>query len=127
MKTAMGLALVVGLVSGPAVRAADSWEKVLNDRIAFLKETTEILKTVKDKKTAKAARPKLKKMGKKYAELARRSQKLTKPSQEEGRALQKKYQKKITAATAALKKETGRVKEVPGGKEALAELKAKGD
>jgi hypothetical protein len=28
---------------------------------------------------------------------------------------------------AALKKETGRVKEVPGGKEALAELKAKGD
>jgi hypothetical protein len=118
MKKTFALAAVLALCVGTTARAADSLEKVIKDSLALMKKATTILKTIKDKDSAKAATPKLKDIQKEGKKLQARQKKLPKPTPEEAMGLVK-YLKQIKEVQTSLQKEVERVKKVPGGKEAL--------
>jgi hypothetical protein len=125
MKTLIGLVGAFLLVPTAAIYAADDWDKLLQQQINLMNEANKILKTVKDKETSKAAVAKLKKLKVTADALAKKWQKMEKPSKDKAEELKKKYAPKLGDATKALLKEQERVKDVPGGKEVLKVLDMK--
>jgi hypothetical protein len=124
-KTVMlaGLFLLAGSAPG---RAADKdYEQLTEELIATLKSTTEVLATIKDEESAKAAAPKLRKIGGELRRLLKKGQDLGPPSKKQKEELKKKYRKDMEAAQERLREQLKRVQSVAGGKAALQELKGK--
>jgi hypothetical protein len=91
------LPLSVGLVflcagtgnAGPT--KASTYETVTKAMLKALSDLSDVLETVKDKETAKAAAPKIDKIADRFEALAKEAKKLGKPSKEEEEKL-KKYE-----------------------------------
>jgi hypothetical protein len=117
------LVLVCALfVAGSTGWAADTFESVTEEMIKGMNDAADLLTGIKDKQSADAAKPKLKTLGKKLADLKKRAEKLGKPTKEVEDKLKAKYEEKIKQAADRLLQETFRVANVEGGKEALKEL-----
>jgi hypothetical protein len=120
MKTTITLAgalILCGVVARPAA-GKDTKDKVMKDMLALMKKATQALTAIKDEKTAKAAHPKLDKIGKQRKAIKERFNKLG-LSKKEGADVIKKYAKEGEIQEAKLKKEVARVSKIPGGKAAL--------
>jgi hypothetical protein len=118
MRSAFRLAFAAVLLCGTASFAADTFESVLKEMSATMKELLTNLKSVKDADTAKAAIPKLKKTNEKGEELAKRLTKLGKPGKED-EALLKKFLDESQAFGKDLEKEMKRLKDVKGAEEVI--------
>jgi hypothetical protein len=126
MKTAIGLACVLALIwASTGLAAEDTPEEVAKAYIKFMEDVTKVLSTIKDKASAKAAVPRLKKLGARGESLRKRREKLDLTDDKEQKKLDKKYGKKFRKAKADLGKERQRVSKVEGGREALAVLEPK--
>ena len=106
----------------PPAAEKDSHEALVAEMIQALGKTIDLLETVKDKKTAAEARPRLREAGQGMRALQQRSAKLGKPSPEKEEELKKKYEDKLKALFKRLTEQVTRVAKVEGGKEALQEL-----
>jgi hypothetical protein len=103
----------------------DEFAQLTQDLIKTFQSATEILTAIKDEASAKAAAPKLKKIGEKLRDLHKKALELGQPTKEQKERLKKEYKEKMEAAQKSLKKELQRVQGVPGGKDALKELQEK--
>ena len=119
MRSAFRLAFVALLLCGTASFAADTFESVLKEMSATMKELLTTLKSVKDADTAKAAVPKLKKVNEKGEDVAKRLTKLGKPTKAEDEALLKKFIDESQAFGKDLETEMKRIKDVKGAEEVI--------
>src|SRR5262245_32303543 len=83
MRHAFRSALAVLLFCGTAALAADTFDSVVKEMTATMKEMIEILRSAKDADSAKAALPKLQKSDEKAKDLAKRLIKLGTPNNKE--------------------------------------------
>jgi hypothetical protein len=89
-----------------------------------MERMTTSLGTIKDEETAKAARPELRKAAEHFVTIRKKADILKPPTKEEKDRLEKEFRPKLDEATKKLLAEIGRVEPVPGGKEALKEIRA---
>ncbi len=126
MRTALGLGLAALLLGGAPGRTQDqpkdTYDSLVKETIATLKQTVDALKAVKDKPSAGEATPKLKKLGGQLQDVRKRLDKLGRPDAKKQEELQKKYGKELTDRLGALRSEAVRVQGVEGGPEALKGL-----
>lgn len=125
MKKSLVLAVAIGLFAGTAAQAADSFDKVIQDQIKFIKNITKVLTTIKDNDSAKAATPKLSALSAENKQLRDRAKKLGRPTMEQIEEIKTKYGKEMMALQKKLIAETTRVRKIDGGKDALAALEGK--
>lgn len=114
----LALLLVLLLVTG----CGDSPESLTRDSIATLNEVADVLATVKDRRTADAARPTLRQLGERWRDLQKRAGAVKQPTAGESKALQERYRPEMEAAMKRYFAEVQRLLQVPGGPEALREL-----
>jgi len=116
---------VLGLSSFVALdpQAGDgSFEGLVKETLSTVEDITKTLKTIKDRASAEAARPELKKAARLLLELRKKAEEWKQPNKEEKDRLAKEYAPKFEAAVKQLRAATIIVKAIPGGEEAIAEL-----
>jgi hypothetical protein len=118
------LAALVLLPAPLAFAGGDTAEAYFQDTVKVFKDAQSLLKTVKDGKTAAAARPKLLALGKRLEKLKGRGEKLEQDPAQKDRleGVAKKYQKELQATLNELAAEAGRVLGAPGAKAALGDV-----
>jgi hypothetical protein len=104
--------------------SATKFEEVVKEMLATLDKMSVALSAIKDAESAKAARPELKNSVARWQVLRKKAENMKLPSKEEKDRLEKEYRGKIVSAHKKLLGEIGRVRDVPGGKEALQEMRA---
>lgn len=125
MKTRIGMIGVL-LVAVAFVRAAQDTphEKALKQAVDSLDKIVATLKTIKDEDSAGAAKPELRKSAATFVDALAKGEKLDPPEKDEKERLKKLYKPKIEEALSKIMADSRRVLEIPGGKEALAEIGA---
>lgn len=108
-----------GQESGSEGRLADVIKEILDT----MDKLTTQLEGIKDEDTAKASKNDLKKSTGRWLEIRKKSEKMKPPSKEEKDRLEKEFKGKLQAAQKKLFAEIARVKTVPGGPEALKEIR----
>jgi hypothetical protein len=124
MRNAVVLGCALVLLGGSRALAEDTHESLTEEMLKTMDKANGILVTIKDKKTAEDARPKLREVGKTMQDLKKRADKLGKPPQKVEEQLTKKYKAKIEEAVKKMVTEANRVKDVEGGEAALKELQS---
>jgi hypothetical protein len=130
MKPSLLFATVVLGLSGFVVvdqqtgqQAGDgSYEGLIKDMLGTVDHITKTLQTIKDRDSADAARPELKKAAQTMLELRKKAEDWNQPNKDEKERLAEKYAKKLEAAVKQLRDQTIIAKNIPGGEEAVAEL-----
>jgi hypothetical protein len=117
------LTLAMLLPAGAGGGAAAAHDALVKDMLGDLEQIHKVLLTIKDEPSADAARPDLKKVALHLAELRKRAKEVKQPSKAEKDELEKRYKPKFDEALKKLRVESIRVKGVPGGPEALNEIK----
>ena len=114
--------LAAVLVSGCA---SDDAESMVKQTISAMDETAQVMSTVKDEASAKAAAPKLKELAERRRKIEEKVATVKTPPPAEQAELQKKYAARLTEVTTRLMQEAMRVSTVPGGKVALDAMDGK--
>jgi hypothetical protein len=118
---------LVTLVLVPVALAragGETAEALAQDMLKTLKEIKTLLATVKDQKTAEAARPQMLDLGKRLAKLMNREMILEKDPEQKKRLaeLKKNYQKEGKAILEDISREMKRVKDLPGVPKVLRDV-----
>jgi hypothetical protein len=100
----------------------DSFDSLTGAIIKQLGKVADTLASITDKKTAEAAKPKLSEVGKTIQDLQARLEKLGKPSEEEAKALEKKYKDDTLKIISRVQSEAVRLATVEGGTDILKEI-----
>ena len=115
---------ILVIAAGFAGAVQDSpHEKALKDAVASLDQIGATLKTIANEESAGAARPALKKSAAAFLEARAKGDKLPPPEKDEKERLKKIYKAKLEEALRKIRVESGRVEQIPGGREALEEIK----
>ena len=117
------LAVILATLAGAAQEAPPTHDEVVKQMLATLDKLTTTLEPIMNPQSAEAAKPELKKTAKSWLELRAKAEKLAPPTREEKTRLEKEYKGKIEAAQKKLFAEVFRVQNVPGGNEALKEIR----
>ncbi|MCS7045659.1 MAG: hypothetical protein NZO58_04820 [Gemmataceae bacterium] len=99
-------------------------DAVVRNMLDAIESITRTLTTVTDQESAAAAKGELAKIAKEWLALRAAAEKLPPPPREEKDRLEKEYKGKIEAAQLKLAAEVARVRNVPGGLEALQEIRS---
>ena len=109
MLRAFAVACVALAIVSTGCDSKPTYESLRKDGIATMKEMIEVLKGVKDEASAKAAKPKLDALGKKMETLEAESNKVEKPSAEEQKKLDEKFQEDMFKLVGELATEIDRI------------------
>ena len=96
-------------------------EKAVQDFIAAVNQATDILSGVTDEDSATFAGSRLQEVVRRLQTLAKLADELGRPTGDEAKMLQEKYEAPVKAATARLQKEASRVHAFPAAKKVLGE------
>jgi hypothetical protein len=118
LRIPLGLLLVVA--AGGCAR--DSLEAVRKEQVQTVKEAVELLQTVRDRDSADKARPRLKQLGERWRDLAKRRDALKAVSADEEALVKGKYGEEMGGLILRYAGDAVRVALVPGGAEALKEI-----
>ena len=118
--------ILVLFTLGGAVLAGDNdalqREELVKSMLATMDKMTKTLSGIRDQDTAKAAKDDLKKSVEEWRVLRKKADAAAPPPRAEADQLAKKYKDKMVEAQKQLVGQIARVQQVPGGKEALADL-----
>lgn len=114
------LVLVAGCDSAP------THDSVMEESVSSMEEMVAIMKTIKDKPSAEAAKPKLEALGDRMKELKAEADKLGKPSKEKEAELKKKYDDRMQKVFAELMGEGMRIGMNPELKDVMKDVKMDG-
>jgi hypothetical protein len=103
----------------------DNYETVLKQMLDAITRASGALAKVKDDESAKAAKPELEKISTEMADVQQRALKLGKPSDEQSKALEKKYGEQLRNAVKELDDQALRLKKESYGKDLVDILTAK--
>lgn len=84
-------------------------EDVMKGSLSCVKEMTDVMKTVKDEASAKAAAPKIKAIADRMKALGEEAKKMSEPSKEEAQRLKEKYEPQMKEAMSAFMGEVMRI------------------
>jgi len=125
MKNVMSLTVFVLVIAGlPAGDAPLSHEEVVKQMLASMDKITTTLTSITNEESAEAAKPGLRKAAKEWVALRAKVEKLPPPPREEKERLDKEYKEKLVTANKKLTAEKTRVDNIPGGPEALKEIRS---
>jgi len=116
---------LVLLVLGSAALAGDDAmqrEELVKSMLTTMDKMTKTLSGIRDEDSARAAKDNLKKSVEEWHVLRKKADAVPPPSKAEAEQLAKKYRDKMAAAQKQLVGQIARVQQVPGGREALADL-----
>lgn len=119
--SALLMACVAPAWSQPADRS-EAFEKLVKGMVGTLERISQSLAEIKDRETADAARPILRKSGEDFLALRKQAETLPPPPKEVKDRLAKLYRGKLEAVQKKILAEVVRVQRLPGGREALEEL-----
>jgi septal ring factor EnvC (AmiA/AmiB activator) len=126
MKPSLLFGAVFLVLSGFVVldpQAGDgTYEGLVKEILATVDQLTKTLKTVKDRDSAEAARPELRKAAKRMLDLRKKADEWKQPNKDQKDRLEKEYAPKLEAAVKELREVAAIVKSIPGGEEAVEEL-----
>jgi uncharacterized protein YnzC (UPF0291/DUF896 family) len=123
MKTRAGSMVILSLAVGfAAAQQASPYEQALQQVIDSFDTIGTTLKTIVDEETAAGAKPTLRKSSDAFLEARAKATKMQPPEKAEKERLEKTYKPKLEAAMKKMFTEVFRVKEIPGGKDALKEI-----
>jgi hypothetical protein len=105
-----------------SMTGCSSYASVQREQIAALKELTEILSTVKDEATMKAARAELEKRFQHFEQVAKKAKAMPRPSPEVQQQLEVELGPQKVRAFNNLHDEVRRITALPGGEEFLKGL-----
>jgi hypothetical protein len=114
------LSLAVGFVSA---QQSSPYEQALQQVIDSFDQIGTTLKTIVDEDSAAGAKPSLRKSSEAFLEARAKGAKMQPPEKAEKERLEKIYKPKLDAAMNKTYTEVFRVKEIPGGKDALKEIR----
>ena len=124
MKNVMSLTVFLLVTAGLSAGDAPlSHEDVVKQMLASMDKITMTLTSITNEASADAAKPGLRKAAKEWAELRAKVEKLPPPPREEKERLDKEYKEKLVTAKMRLTAEKTRVENIPGGPEALKEIR----
>jgi hypothetical protein len=123
MKNLLSVGVFVLSISMAPAGGEPSHEDVVKQMLAGLDKITMTLTTITNEESAEAAKPGLSKAAKEWVELRAKVEKLPPPPREEKERLEKEYKQKLETARKKLVAEQIRVQNIPGGPEALKEIR----
>jgi hypothetical protein len=127
MRAGLATATMVGVIAlvGGAHRQdkTATHDDVVKQMLGVLDKLSKSLTAINSQASADAARPELKKLAKEWMQTRQAAEKLPPPSREDKDRLEKEYKGKLEAAQKKLYGEVVRVRMVPGGPEALQEIR----
>jgi len=123
MKSLLSVGGLVLFISIAPAGGEPSHEDVVKQMLAGLDKITMTLTTITNEESAEAAKPELRKAAKEWVELRAKVEKLPPPPREEKERLEKEYKEKLVTARKKLVAEQIRVQNIPGGPEALKEIR----
>jgi len=97
-------------------------EQLKEQEIATMNEAVDVLETIKDEESAKAAAPKLMEIAGRVKDLKKQQNALGKPSKDEQEKLNKKFDNDRKAAHDRLVHEMVRIQRIPGAPDALKDV-----
>jgi hypothetical protein len=100
----------------------ETYEGLVKEMLTTVEQLTTTLKTIKDRPSAEAARPELKKSAEKMLQLHKKAEEWKQPNKEQLDKLKKEYSPKLEVAVKQLNELAVAVKSIPGGEEAVTEL-----
>lgn len=112
------------LVCGQAAQSEARLTDIVKELVDTMDKLTVQLATIKDEDSARASRDELKKAVGRWLETRKKAEKLKPPSKQEKDQLEKEFKGKLQATHKKLLAEIARVKGVPGGPDALKEIRA---
>jgi hypothetical protein len=111
-----GLVLVLALA---LTGCGDSRDSVIKDSISDMKKLVDVLKGIKDEASAKSAADRIKAITENMKAIKARADKLGKPSPEEDKALQAKYETEMKSITTDMGREMLRITMDPALREPM--------
>jgi hypothetical protein len=123
MKSLLSVGVLILFISSAPAGGEPSHEDVVKQMLAGLDKITMSLTTITNEESAEAAKPELRKAAKGWIELRAKVEKLPPPPREEKERLDKEYKEKLVTARKKLNAEKIRVENIPGGAEALKEIR----
>jgi hypothetical protein len=124
MKNVLSLTVFVLVTAGLSAGDAPlSHEEVVKQMLASMDKITMTLTSITNEESAGAAKPGLRKAAKEWVELRAKVEKLPPPPREEKERLDKEYKEKLVTANKKLTAEKIRVDNIPGGPEAIKEIR----
>jgi len=100
-----------------------SYEELLQKLLGSLTQITKTLEGITDEKSAETSRPDLRKATEEFRATRKKSEELAPPAAEVRERISKKYQPEFEKARKELVGQEARVRRIPGGKAALAEIR----
>lgn len=124
MKALSSLGASLVLIGLAAAGGAPTHDDIIKQMLTTLDKITTTLGSINDQETADAAKPELQKSGKEWLAVRAQAEKLPPPSREQKERHEKEFKGKLEVAQKKLAGEVIRVKNVPGGPEALKEIRS---
>jgi len=117
-----GLLLLSGLLAVASPAGEQAHERIVKEMLETMEQITKVLTGITNQDSAAAAAPNLKKAAEKMLQLRMEAAELKQPDKAEKDRLAKEYAPKMELAVKEMRKQTIRVKGIPGGDEAVMEL-----
>lgn len=124
MKALFSTIAVFILIGLAAAGGEPTHDDVIKRMLATLDKITTTLASINNQESADAAKPELHKSGKEWLAVRAQAEKLPPPSRQQKHRLEKEFKGKLEAAQKKLAGEVIRVKNIPGGSEALKEIRS---
>lgn len=124
MKTLCSCGAILVLIGVTAAGGAPTHDDVIKQTLATLDKISTALESITTQESADAAKPVLQKSTKEWLAVRAQADKLPPPSPEQRERLDKEFKEKLVAAQKKLAGEVIRVKNIPGGPEALKEIRS---
>jgi predicted nucleic acid-binding Zn-ribbon protein len=105
----------------PACRGGNEHEAMMKDMIKAMNELADVLESIKDEATAKAAEPKLKALGTRIQEMKKKADALGGLPKDKDEELRKKYEPEMNAAVGRIMAASQKAASVPEAQAALQE------
>jgi hypothetical protein len=118
--------VLIGLAAaaGAPPQGTPTHDDVIKQMLATLDRIATTLESITTQESADAAKPQLQKSSKEWLAVRAKAEKLPPPSREEKDRLEKEFKGKLDAAQKKLAGEVMRGKNIPGGPEALQEIRS---
>ena len=119
----VAFACLFTLLGAPLVSAKDTHQNLIEEMIASFNKLSDVLVTIKDKKSADVAKSKVETIGKLMADLKKRADILGEPKGEQKEELEKRFKQKMEDAAKRMTCELIRIaKNIDGGQEIVKEI-----
>jgi len=124
MKAICSTVAVLALIGLAGAGGAPTHDDIIKQMLTTLDKIATTLASITNQESADAAKPELQKSAKEWLAVRAQAEKLPPPSREQKERLDKEFKEKLEGAQKKLAGEVIRLKNIPGGPDALKEIRS---